>query len=170
MGKLNLKLNKLINQYLKNNKKLENVRFELKESEEIPGSIEILYIVNKDDTAETRKEIYNTISDIVYTDFEKKGLTKEEIMNVLISYDYFNEIRLLKDDKETSKDKNIFRNNLLDALYYQTYKLELSKILSSGKSFFKEEITNSNKYENKNLCNFFIEVNDSKNKDLFFLK
>lgn len=84
-----LELNKFL---IKNNNFLTNVKFKVKESEEDIGSIEILYIINKDDDAEIRKEIYDIISNIVYNDFENKGFTENEIDNILISYDYFNEI------------------------------------------------------------------------------
>lgn len=96
-----LELNKFL---IKNNNFLTNVKFKVKESEEDIGSIEILYIINKDDDAEIRKEIYDIISNIVYNDFENKGFTENEIDNILISYDYFNEI-----GKEIFNNKKINR-------------------------------------------------------------
>lgn len=96
-----LELNKFL---IKNNNFLTNVKFKVKESEEDIGSIEILYIINKDDDAEIRKEIYDIISNIVYNDFENKGFTENEINNILISYDYFNEI-----GKEIFNNKKINR-------------------------------------------------------------
>lgn len=92
MNYLRFKVEEFVDNYLKIYKELTNVKFKVKESEEDIGSIEILYIINKDDDAEIRKEIYDIISNIVYNDFENKGFTENEINNILISYDYFNEI------------------------------------------------------------------------------
>lgn len=92
MSELILKLNNILQENIKNNNNLSNVKFGFKPSEELPGYIEILYDVTKNDDAKTREKVYNVLSTIFYTDYESKGLTKEEIMKISILYDYFNEI------------------------------------------------------------------------------
>lgn len=93
MESLILKVEEFINKNFKDKETLKNVKFKVKKSEEYIGSIEILYIINKDDTAINRRKIYNIISNKIYNDFEQKGFTENEINNILISYDYFDEIR-----------------------------------------------------------------------------